>query len=186
MCISDEVIPDRSAHRNRFWSLSVIFDHYLWGKSILVCWIIGVDMIGCVLLRMVAIHRVTVTHLDNPPGISNQDPTGLPATLPVLARDLQPVIFDHSHQLCESQFHTIRHENESLRYFLKMCKNEQKCLKTSWKSTEWGKKFPEIRKFHENSQACNMDRSLPEAILKQRWTIWEFCLEHCIITPYSK
>ncbi len=44
------------------------------------------------------------------------------------------------------------HENESSGYFLKMYKNGQKCLKTSWKSTEWGTKFPEIRKFPENSQ----------------------------------
>ena len=33
-----------------------------------------------------------------------------------------------------------RHENESLGKILKMRKNEQKCLKKTWKSAEWGTK----------------------------------------------
>ncbi len=47
----------------------------------------------------------------------------------------------------------ITQDNEPLGCFLKWCKDGQQCLKISWKSAESGTKFPEIRKFPENSHA---------------------------------
>ncbi len=51
---------------------------------------------------------------------------------------------------CSIMYRTgmIKNWTTFLECFLKMCKNLQKCLKTSWKSTEWGTK---IWKFPENS-----------------------------------
>ncbi len=70
----------------------------------------------------------------------------------------------------------ITHKNESLEVFLKMCKNGRKCLKTSWKSTEWDTKLPEIRKFPENPHAWIIIPDYLDELLVLLWRLlcWIF------------
>ncbi len=91
-----------------------------------------------------------------------------------IMHDIQYIIFKHytgssladvlTQLMPSSDYHKyiwwiiIRHENESSGFLMTMCKNGQKCIKTFWKTTELGTKFPEIRKFSDNSHASIMGR----------------------------